>query len=562
MVSDERTPSVSPTEKQTLTVLFLLVWHMQDCTRKFVNYLVDQTPHFQDEVIKAFHPMSGTWLGKVQTQSWSNFQGTVQYFDKYEQVFPNPLKAWQAKDIAACSGTPCDVEASRIGWGWSRYSVYKEISSWESALLCFDQIRDVSHARDHLDQIINNILRPATDIIMSYYMKKRAAMHAKTKKICNPTLTDFTFEWVESGDDGEIYIDTNADPTTVYKLSPQALQRMVMPMTLQGYMDTNVLGKDFPRLIELITGMETTWELMRQANSDSTTPLSSYWRYTDWTDANNYWRYGFSGQLGNYAISVDPFELRFNYVGKIGANYRYQVVLPYRNVSAEDDDGTENWQTGAGLRMEPNPDYEKAQYAFTYIWHRAAGTCMVADATSVHPDMPFMARDLAGKWQFVTHDLGCPNYKQNKGLFYADFELAWKPSQPELSAIFFHKREPACVPEIETCNDDPGHPTQYYDSANERCDLYWDLGDCEEGEGIEIENGDITVNGQPLSFGGTGCVADLDALVAALNANAYTSALGTWEASDPDGDSEDELVLTNPTADDVDVVITCCTRPT
>ncbi len=533
---------------------------MADCTQKFINYLVDQTPHFAPDILRAIHPMSGTWLGKVKTERWPSFAGNVHYFDKYEQVFVNPVRQWVPKEYAACQGTPCDYNADQIGWGNSRYSFFKEQRSIETPLICFDQIRDVSHARENLQQIVNDILKPATDTIMSYYIKKRAAIHAKNKIVANHSMTPFTFDWAVSGEN-EVYIDTNVAPTAVAKLTPQHLQRMVMPLTLAGYMDVRVLSDDFPRLMELITDMETCWELDKQATTagSGSTGLNAYWRYDDWTTANQYWRYGFSGQLGNYAVSVDPFALRFQYVGIVSGKYRYQVILPYRNVSAETTDGNENWVSGSGLRMEPNPDYELAQYQFTYVWHRAAGTVYVADAESVHPNMPFMARDLAGKWYFSNTDLGCENVRKNKGKFWADFELAWRPSRPELSAIFFHRREPAVIPTIYPSADAPPASDQTYSAAPSACTLWWELPTLGTGQGYVINNGDIYVDGNPIAFGGTGCVATLAALVTALNGNTVTAALGTWAAADPDNDGTQELTLQSPTSGDIDVIINVCT---
>jgi len=506
--------------------------------------------------------MSGTWLGKVSTETWPSFKGNEQYYDKFEQVYVNPTRQWVPKEYLECEGNPCDPEADEIGWGNSRYKVYKETRSIETAMLCFEQIRDVSHAKEHVAQIIDEILRKATDVIMSYYLKKRAATHAKRKIVAHPTMPTFTFSWVLSGDN-EIYIDTDVDPASngVQKISPQLLQRLVMPLTQEGYFEQRTFGDEFPRLLELITDMETTWELDKQANTGGTSVLNTYWRYQDWTQANNYWKYGLSGQLGNYTVSVDPAAMRFHYVGDQGGGvHRYQLVLPYRNMAADVTDGTVQWQSGNGLRMEVNPDYELALYQFSYVWHRKAGACMVADAESVHPQMPFMARDLAGKWQFANKELGCENYRGNKGKFFADFELAWKATHPEWSVLIFHARDAACVPDVYPCNDDPGYPTQYYDSANDACDLWWDGGeDCDERQGILIEDGNIEVDGHPLAFGGTDCIETMELLATALNANAITAALGTWDADDMDDDGYDELVLLDPTVDTVDVVITCCT---
>jgi len=530
---------------------------MADCTKKFVNFLVDQTPHFQEDVIKAIHPMSGTWLGKVKTEKWPSFMGNTQYFDRYEMVFANPTREWVAKEYEACKGTPCDPESDTIGWGNSRFMVFKETRSIKTQVLCFDQIRDASHAEEHLAQIINDILAFAADTIMSYYIKKRAAQHAKRKIVANKSMDSFTMEWVTSGDN-EIYLDTDVNPDNVYKLAPQLLQRLVMPLTLDGYMQDRTFGDSFPRLIELITDMETVWELDKQANTATSNGLNAYWRYTDWTTANDYWRYGLSGQIGNYTVAVDPFNLRFMYVGQVSGKYRYQLVLPYRNVSAEETDGTENWQSGHGLRMEVNPTFEKAQFQISHIWHPGAATLYVAQAESVHPQMPFMARDLAGKWQFAVDNIGCENIRRNKGVFFADFEVAWKPAHPEWSVALFHRREPPCVPEIQTCNTAPTGETQYYSSDNEPCDLWWTNPGCSGEEQIRLVDGVIVIDGTPVNTGlGSSRYDTVSALAAALNNNAVAKLLGTWSAADKDGDGNDDLVLSDATVGTVDLTMEC-----
>jgi hypothetical protein len=66
---------------------------------------------------------------------------------------------------------------------------------------------------------------------------------------------------------------------------------------------------------------------------------------------------------------------------------------------------------------------------------------------------------------------GCviENKRRNKGQFIADFKQAIAPDHTEFGVLIWHKREPACVIEITTCNSDPGYPVQTYGSANTIC---------------------------------------------------------------------------------------------
>jgi hypothetical protein len=203
--------------------------------------------------------------------------------------------------------------------------------------------------------------------------------------------------------------------------------------------------------------------------------VSGNWRFTQWDSANAYWRYGFSGQIGNYMVRVDPMGLRFNFVRDLGAGFgtnrfRYQIVLPYRNVTSSGAGGA------PGLKSEENPDFDRAQFRITYIWHKMALEALVADATPVNPEMPYSSRNFGGRWQFVMDNLGVDgngcvveNKRRNKGQFIADFKLAIRPLYTEFLNVFFHRGEPFCLPEVSNCNPDQGYPTQTYDSCNTPC---------------------------------------------------------------------------------------------
>jgi hypothetical protein len=69
-----------------------------------------------------------------------------------------------------------------------------------------------------------------------------------------------------------------------------------------------------PPLIELVLGMETAWEIDKQVSGSN---IRGQVAFPDWATPSKCWRYGFSGQLGNYAVRVDPMALRFNLVGTI-----------------------------------------------------------------------------------------------------------------------------------------------------------------------------------------------------------------------------------------------------
>lgn len=442
---------------------------------KFTQFLVDQLPRYDKLILESIRPMDG-WIGHVSTGTFPANSGTSLYQDRFENVWPDVTKKWDTVAVTACLGTPCDKTEHNIGWGSTRLNYGLEEQSWQTPLLCFDQLMHITAAKDQFRQIIGKILKPATSAIQSSFLRKRALFWAKTKWVANATMAEFAYTWLAVGD-SEAYLLTNQMPTS--KLTPQMLQRRVNPLQLVGYFGTTPFGEaDSPPLIELVSDLETCWELDHLANVGATPgsnkpTVSGNWRFEQWDAANKYWRYGFSGKVGNYAVRVDPMQMRFNYVGASGNAtypYKFQLVLPFRNVASSGAGGE------AGLKSEPNPDYQLAQYRMSFIWHKKAMECLVADASPINPQMPFSSRNFGGQWQFVMDNLGADingcvieNKRRNKGQFIADFKMAIRPLYTEFAEAIFHKGEPACVLVVDTCNADPGYPTQDYSSANEPC---------------------------------------------------------------------------------------------
>lgn len=429
---------------------------------KFTQFLVAQEPVYDKLILSDIRPSEG-WIGHISTGVFPAFSGTEHTLDRFNHVFPDVTQEWNRTQAGNCLGTPCDKTENCIGWGATRLTYYLEEQSWSTPLLCYDQQMHITHAKEHFRQIISDILKPATNEIMSMFFRKRALQHAGKKWVANAAMDDFTFTWTKVGT-SETYLDVSVKPTS--KLTPQMLQRRVHPLMLNGYMGKQPF-KDSPPFIELVTDMETTWDLDKQTTVSS---IGDKWRFTEWDAANKYWRYGFGGQIGNYVVRVDPTALRFNYVGVVGGNHRFQVVLPYKNVASSGAGGA------AGIKSQVNDDYQKALYGISFIWHKKALEALVSDATPVNPEMPYSSRNFGGKWQFVMDNLGADqsgcvieNKRRNKGQFIADFKLAIRPLYTEFAEAIFHMREPACVTAISPCNADPGYPTQSFSSCNTTC---------------------------------------------------------------------------------------------
>jgi hypothetical protein len=419
--------------------------------------------------------------------------------DRFRSVWPNTTKVWTKVQAngPGCVGSPCDQPEHQIGWGADRLTYFAEQQTWGTPLLCYDQDMHITHAEQHISQIISEILRPATTAISNNFLRKRALLWAKNHWVANgsfgnATTNQFTFQWVNpitgllSGPNGdeEGYFYCSASPTNVYLLVPQMLQNRFSPLMRVGYAGKNPFKETAP-FIELVTDMDTCWSLDKLGGQsgggggvggDYPSVLGN-WRFTEWGAANNYWRYGFSGQMGNYMVRVDEMGLRFNYVGDLGPSaapnrYQYQIVLPFRN----------NITTGAGgaagLGSDPNPDFDQAQFCVSFITHKKAMELLVPDARPLNPEMPFGHRDFGGRWRFAMNNLGADsngtvisNKWENKGQFISWFKYYVRPLHYEFMEAIFHMREQFCIPLFGTCNPSPGYPTQYYNSALPSCPL-------------------------------------------------------------------------------------------
>lgn len=492
--------------------------------QEFAQLLDEQLPIYDPLIIRDIRPTDG-WIGHISVGQWDPFDGTSHTRDRFRQVQPNVTKKWNRVSNTACIGgdqAPCDPPENFIGWGYDRIEYFQERQSWRSQLLCFDQILTVNKAQEHIEQIVSDILRPATSRISSFYLRKRAADYAGKKMLANSTLSDFTYTWEVTGDE-EIYINTDGEPAS--KITPQMLQRRVAPLRNIGYFGkwtNDPFFGGYNQFIELVTDDETAWDLDRSA---SDLRMSDAWRFTMWDAAHDYYKYGMGGQLGNYMIRIDPFPLRFN---KVSTN-RFQVVLPYTNVAAYQ-----------GIGSEENEAFQNAQYQFSIIHHRMALKLRVQKMASINPLMPFAVRDLGGQWRFATNDLGrdcngnpIANYRGNKGFFYADFQYSTEPVYVEWENLIFHKREPAFIVEVDTCAADPGYPTQDYNSANDGCG-YPDQGfntiiftpvQNDSGSFVLAAN-TVTCDGEVITHVAIDS-ATIPLLVTALNAGGLNT-LGTW----------------------------------
>jgi hypothetical protein len=431
--------------------------------KQFASFLVSQEPVYDKEVLKDIRPFDGM-IGYYNTGSFDAYSGTTHRFDRFNSVFPNVTGAWENPTGAACTGQPCDPTENKIGWGWSRNEYSLEKQSWGSDILCFDQIMTKTKAKEHFRQIIDDVLRPATNWITTYYLQRKAAELSSSLLggnafACALGLPAINFSWVGAGYVTLRVTDNAAAPITAAslgRLTPEILQSRV---TRQYFLGAIQAGKEGYDSLQLHTDKDT-FRYLQKTNAT----LYDAWRFGVFAPAaKEFYKYGFMGFVGDFMVKVLQFPLRFNPTATPG---NYTLVLPYKNVAATE-----------GIKSVFNEDYDNAHYQISYINNPRALRVMPFRPEAVNPNMPFMVRDYGGRWKFATNDLGADcsgkpidNSRGNKGKFIADFQLAVKPEHPEWLEAIFHKVDRGCVEIIPICEADAeSYAAQNYNSADPVC---------------------------------------------------------------------------------------------
>lgn len=428
------------------------------CTQ-FTDLLSRRSEHLDDEILKDITPV-GTIIGSVETGRFPAHEGVSHTFDKFNRVFPDMSAAWQDVTLGSCIGAPCDPTEQKIGIGYTRDMYKLQEKHYATDLFCFDLIMSADRAKQQYAHIVEN-LRDATNLIISDRLRTEMFRIAQYHWACMTGSTPLqAFTYTETGN--LLSVVPSVMPTS--KLVVNMLRRRVQAQILQGA--TGKVPTGMPPEIEVLADMELIWDIIE---GDST--LSDHWRFNEFsTGAKEYYQYGWAGRVGNFMLKADLHPIRF----QIGPNGELNRVFPYTNVAATQ-----------GIKGVVNEAYLTAPVTAVMIWHRRAMRSLVRDSTSIHPMMPFAARDFGGKWQFVMDNLTCgtavdangleipiavDNSRRNKGKFIADFEFATQATYPEYAEVFLCLREPACTVGVPTCADTPAYVVQSYSSANDLCE--------------------------------------------------------------------------------------------
>lgn len=495
----------------------------------FGMFLTTQLPVYDKDFLRDIRPPNAELLGYYMTGKFDAFSGTQHTFDRFKYVAPDLTRPWHEVQDGNCVVNQCDPESNVIGWGSQRHTYGLNRYSLKTPLLCLDGIETKTAAKEQFRQILSDILRPASTRVNGYFLLRNAFELAGKKKVVTPGLPDLTWSWDAGGYE---FLNTNADPTAM--VTPNLLQSFVDPLYFVGAV--TAASEGFTDL-EFHTDKDTFRNLMQEDPY-----LKAQWRFYEWgPSAKEYYKYGFRGKVGDYNVKVLQAPMRFN---KISTG-RYQQVFPYTN-----------GQVTQGIGSEFNQAYQDAQYQISIINNPRALKVMSYNLESLNPEMPFMIRDLSGKWRFAMHDLGADcngrpieNIRGNKGLMFADFELAIRPDHPEFLVALFHKRDKPCLTFPDVCNPEPYPYPQDYNMAFAPCPSDFVFTPCTDDGNYVVGVNSIKVDGN-LIVNDAISEATLADLVAALPAISG----GTWAIKDADAGT---IELTGSSATTVDVPFLC-----
>lgn len=496
--------------------------------KQFTDILIRRTEHLDEEIIRDITPTDG-WIGHVSTGVWNPYDGVSKTFDRINRVWPDLSGCWQDVQVGSCVGTPCDPTEKKIGFGYTRDSYHLQERSYSTDLFCFDLIMSADKAKEQFRGLVEN-LKEATNHIVSERFRTEALRIAGKKIIAGAGLTPLTYTL----NDDCTRITPNALPTS--KITIQMLMRQIEPLKLNGY-----FGKvpGMPMLAEYVTDELTGFTLV-QGNAS----LTNQFRFEDFMKGGVLYKYGMVNGIGNFGFRYDTFPMRFQVLAD---GITLERVYPYMNTTATD-----------GIKGDVNDAYVNAPYQIDFIWHRLAMKTMVAKMAPLNPEMPFMVRDLAGKWYFAMDNLGADangcvieNKRRNKGMFFSDFRNATKAERPEWVVAILHHREIACVVDVPSCNPVPDYVVQDYSSANAPCpnpDLTFDLSGLTAPYSVAADS--ITCNGVPVDHPAITDEATLTDLAAQLNTD--VPQLGTWSADEDAG----TIILAGSTCNTVELPAT------
>lgn len=412
------------------------------------------------DILRDWFPTDDAWIGQVMTGEWPAFTGNEHTYDRMHVAFPDVTGCrQQLSDSNSCQADACKPTEKLIGWGSTRKTYNRERESYATQVLCFDQIDSKAKAKQQFADIIKG-LKDATKIINSNWLRLWALRGAETLYVAGEDGTTVTINDALLGANcNELHMSSAQLPTS--QLTIPYLDQFYEPLQFEGYFKEQYIPGG---MMKLITDPITARDL-REGNPS----LQQYFRFTDFAKGGEMFKRGISSAVGNYAIAFDGYPIRYQRV----SNGTLQRVFPYENGAAT-----------IGIKANVNTAYTNAAYQISYIWHPEAMRALFTQLESVNPEMPYLVRNLAGKWRFSGPESDViswtdpatgqtcviDNKRRNQGSWWADFDGGIRYERPELVRAILHLRESGCVVDQPNCSSVPASVVQDYSAANGLCE--------------------------------------------------------------------------------------------
>lgn len=429
-----------------------------DCSL-YKDYLFDRAPHFDLDILRDWFPTDDAWIGHFMTGTWGAFTGATHAYHRMHVAFPNlsGCRTPITRDAGSCE--TCSLPEKLIGWGSTRTDYSLEGESFRTNVLCFDQINSKAAAKEQFETIIGG-LKDATRIIQSNYLRLQAFKGAQKLYIANATNPDL-FVNIDSTllgpDCTELHLSAANLPTS--QLTIPYLDNFWEDLQLTGYFKSKYVPNG---IMKVITDPTTTKKLRKDNLNDN-------YRYSDIEKGSDMWKFGLSGGVGQWGFAWDATPLRYE---RVSGGF-LKRIFPWDNIPAS-----------IGIKPELAPGYKRARYQISFIWHPEAARVLTQQLESINSEMPFLVRNLAGKWYFqggnnsevimwtdpaTGQACTVDNKRHNQGAFWADFVNAIRYERPELVRAILHLHEPPCVIDDPTCSAEQASVIQSYSSSNALC---------------------------------------------------------------------------------------------
>jgi hypothetical protein len=416
-----------------------------DQCNRLSEFLFRRVPDFDKELAKDRFPISNTYNGLYPTGTWPSETGVTHTWDRVHVTRPDDDGCWES--LASFDQDPCaplcDPQRVTLGWGSTRNTYTRYHRDYVTPVFCYDQLRNIEMATQQLSAIIE-ALKELPNNIVSDFLRLYSLRSANQIYICDDEFSTVTVsDSIFTNQCSRVNLGSTANlPNS--KLTMQYLEHYAPTLFYQGYFNKQFAPDS---KFTMFTDISTVTELC-----NANPALTQMYNSADFQKGGQYFKLGAMRGCGDFLFKIDPTPLRFQHIGS-GVLQRIQ---PYQNVAAT-----------LGKKPVFDPNYELAEYQMYHVYNAAARQVFVGDTSPVSPDMPFLSRNLMGKWGWKMPDYfkaidpnsgslcEFDNVKKNKGFFLGEYELGVKTLFPEIEMCIIAKREStpvANVPRVAAAN--------------------------------------------------------------------------------------------------------------